>query len=414
MLRWLLFKGHSFVILKSFLIQLSLVCSLSAALTYDVALQKTLIQSPAILASLDEIEEREGDKIQSGLYINPIVSYSVENVFGNKHWRGWNSAEQRLEFSQAIRVGGEREYRLSMAEYRLLAKQFQHSYLEMQVAGALKKAFLEVIVAQERLNLANEQMSTSQAIRRTVLLKAENGKANPLEINRALMGAANIELILKRATTDLAVARQQLARFWGDLSPDFDEVEYPFYDFECPSSLEECLSDHAAHPLLLKTQFDQLAAADEIKLAKAQAIPDVIVTAGFKTLRNTNERGMIIGIAIPLPFFDRKQGEIYRTEAQNCRIYNIYFEQQIALEVRLAALHKEAMRAYTELVQLKTVILEIAEDSFEIVQEGYSAGKFEYLDLLEAQKTLFESQERCIQALFKFFEIQTDIEYPTF
>ncbi len=395
------------------LIGISSLNYLTAGLTYDGALQKTLIESYLIQSSLNEIEGREGERIQSGLFLNPIFSYSVENVFGNRNWKGWESAESRYEIAQPIQINGQRQCESNIACYRLHAAQFRHSYLELKVANALKMAYLDVCKAQEVLNLAIEQKGISKQINEAILAKAEHGKVSALEIKKSMIALASSEIALQKAHTAHDIFREKLASFWCGSCSDFDCLDFPYYEFECPPSYEECVSDNCHHPLLLKTQFEQLAAEEEVRLEKAQRFPNLIVTAGYKTLNNTRDKGMVLGLAFPLNIFDRNQGNVCRSEAEHCRAFNLYLDVQIALQTRLSGLHKEVMQSYSELIQIKTIILGLADEAYKITLEGYSAGKFEYLDLLDAQKTLFEAKEQYIEALSTFFKKQTDIEYLT-
>lgn len=411
-------------ILPIVLLGISSLNYLTAGLTYDGALQKTLIESYLIQSSLNEIEGREGERIQSGLFLNPIFSYSVENVFGNRNWKGWESAESRYEIAQPIQINGQRQCESNIACYRLQAAQFRHSYLELKVANALKIAYLDVCRAQELLNLAVEQKATSTEVNEAVRAKSENGKVSALEIKKSMLGLANSELALQKAHMNLEISREKLASFWCGSCGDFDCLDFPYYEFDCPPSLEECISDNCHHPLLLKTQFDQLSAEEEVRLEKAQRFPNLIVTAGYKTLNNPrnsgnntgsnkSNNGMVLGIAFPLNIFDRNQGNVCRSEAEHCRAFNQYLDVQIALQTRLSGLHKQVMQSYSELMQIKSIILKLADEAYQMTLDGYNAGKFEYLDLLDAQKTLFEAKERYIEALSQFFKKQTDIEYLT-
>lgn len=411
------FKGLADVAFKKalpiILMGISSLNYLTAGLTYDGALQKTLIESYLIQSSLNEIEGKEGERIQSGLFLNPVFSYSVENVFGNRDWKGWESAESRYEIAQPIQINGQRQCESNIACYRLHAAQFRHSYLEVKVANALKIAYLDVCKAQELLDLAIEQKRTSSEINEAVLAKSENGKVSALEIKKSLIGLANSELALQKAHTNLEITREKLASFWCGSCADFECLDFPYYEFECPPSLEECVYDNCHHPLLLQIQFDQLCAEEEVKLEKAQRFPNLIVTAGYKTLNNTRNKGMVLGLAFPLNIFDRNQGNVAASEAEHCRAFNRYLDIQIALQTRLSGLHKEVMQSYSEVIQIKTIILILAEEAYAITLDGYNAGKFEYLDLLDAQKTLFEAKERYVEALSSFFKKQTDIEYLT-
>jgi len=381
--------------------------------TYDVALQMTLMQSPQLNSSLAEIEEREGERVQSGLYLNPLFSSSVENVLGNKHWKGWGSAEYRYEISQAVPLGCQRTHLSNIAEYRFLAAQYEHCSLELRMANDLKKTFLDVAASQELLKIAVEQKRISENIMQAVQAKVESGKISPLEKSRAALGIANSRLALEKAEMDLDVARQKLSLFWGSCSPDFDCVHCSFFEVECPSAYEERLVENEYHPLVLKAQMEEQIAWEEVELEKAVRIPNVILTAGFKSLQDCGDKSVILGVAFPLPIFDRNQGNICRAQAKTFRICHQSLDLELQLESKLSILHKEAMRAYNELLQLKTCILELAEESFAYAKSGYDAGKYEYLDLMDAQKNLFEAQERYVHALLLFFQKQVDIEFLT-
>lgn len=382
-------------------------------ITLEEALQKTMIQSPVMMSSLNEIEEREGERIQSGLYFNPLFSYTVENVFGAKHWKGWQSAESRYEFSQPIEIGGQRCLRTNIASYRISSAQFEYAALELTIANAVKKAFIQVAARQELVGLAARQRKVANDIYTVVMEKSASGKLSQMDINRARLGVVNAELAEQKAFLDLDHARYQLAALWGDACPDFEDVEFCFFAFTCPPPYEECIASYCGHPLLMQIQLQQLAALEETKLQKAIRIPNVVVTAGYKTLNINHERGMILGVAFPLGIFDRNQGNIYRSEAHAERAANRYAEVELALSSKLAAAHRDTMRAYLEVMQLQNSVMKMAEESFAMAKEGYASGKFEYLQLLDAEKMFFETEERMIEALAAFYKNQTDIEYLT-
>ena len=83
----------------------------------------------------------------------------------------------------------------------------------------------------------------------------------------------------------------------------------------------------------------------------------------------------------------------------------------MALENKLAISHKELVRSYNEAEKIRSTVLKSAVQSFELAKEGYKEGKFEYLDMLDSQKTLFEVRERYIQALLNYHQSRADIEY---
>jgi len=69
------------------------------------------------------------------------------------------------------------------------------------------------------------------------------------------------------------------------------------------------------------------------------------------------------------------------------------------------------MRAYEEAIRIRDFSLPSASKAFDLAQKGYREGKFEYLDVLDAQRTLFEIKENYIQALVNYHTRRADIDY---
>lgn len=382
-------------------------------LTFEDALQRTVAQSPVLKASLAEIEERAGERIQSELYFNPFFSYSVENVLGSHHWKGWESAESRYEIAQVIPINGQKRHRSKAALYRYYAAQAEYAAVQLHLFNELKKTYLEVAAGQELIKIATQQQQISEEVLQVVQDKVELGKVSPIEKNKAMLGLANSQLLLQKFSVDLEAAKQRLVLFWASSDcPDFDRVDYPLFQLSFPS-WDECWIDQKNNPELIRIQFEQCASYEELEFEHSARIPDIVVSVGYKTVHGTGDRGMILGASFPLPLFDRNQGNIHRGRAETCRLNNQYIEAQLQLETKFLLLHKETMRAYQEALLIKENLLQLAQESYIFARSGYEEGKFEYLDLLDSQKTLFEAQERYMQALLHFLKKQVDIEYLT-
>jgi cobalt-zinc-cadmium efflux system outer membrane protein len=154
-----------------------------------------------------------------------------------------------------------------------------------------------------------------------------------------------------------------------------------------------------------------MAAHQNLHLEISRAIQDVTVSLGYKTLQDTGNKGMILGASIPIPLSNRNQGNIQTARAQTVKAQDQYWELELALENKLAISHKELVRSYNEAEKIRSTVLKSAVQSFELAKEGYKEGKFEYLDMLDSQKTLFEVRERYIQALLNYHQSRADIEY---
>jgi cobalt-zinc-cadmium efflux system outer membrane protein len=380
-------------------------------LSFDEAVSKTLSLSPKLRIANSEINEKAGAQTQSRLYPNPVAGYSVENVFGNKNWQGWEAAESRYEIAQLVELGGKRGFRYQTARFQFYAAQAGFEAKQLFLLNRLLKLFTLVVASQENLALAVDQTKVAEEVYKTVTAKVEAGKVSLIQQNKAEIALSTAQINLEKAKADFSKNKERLSILWGYSCPDFDRVSFPFYEINLPIPFEECLSDLRGNPELLRSQMEHLAAHQNLNLEKSLAIPDVTVILGYKTLQDTGNKGLILGASIPIPLFNQNQGNVQRARAQTLKAHDQYIELELALENKLSIAHKELVRAYNEAERIRSTVLKAAFQSFELAQEGYKEGKFEYLDMLDSQKTLFEVRERYIQAVLNYHKSIADIEY---
>lgn len=379
--------------------------------SFDEAVSKTLTLSPKIRIAASDMSAKAGTQIQSALLPNPVLSYGVQNVFGNKDWQGWKSAESQYGISQLIETGGKRGYRYQTASFQYYASQAGFEASQLVVLNRLLKLFSSAASAQESYQLAVDQTKIAEEVYKTVSAKVEAGKVSVIQQNKAEIAFSTAQIDLEKAEADFFKSKERLAVLWGASSPDFDRVSFAFYEISFPDQLEKYLSGIRKNPELVRSQMEVNAANQNLKLEKSLAIPDITVTLGYRTLQNTGNKGMALGVSIPLPFFNQNQGNVQRAMAETLKTRDQYIELELALENKLALAHAELIRAYKEADKIRSTVLKAATESFELAKEGYVEGKFEYLDMLDSQKTLFEVRERYIQALLNYHQSLADIEY---
>lgn len=383
----------------------------SQSLSFDQAVVKALQLSPTLSMAESEVQETVGRQIQSGLFPNPVAAYSVENVFGNKDWHGWEAAESRYEIAQLIELGGKRSYRIQAARFQYYASQAGFEVKQLSLLNRLLKLFAFVAAAQEFLEIAFEQVVIAEEVYKTVAAKVEAGKVSLIQQNKAEIALSTAQINLDNARVEFTKSKKRLAVLWGAPCPDFERVLYPFFIVDYPLSLENCLSDLRKNPQLLRSQMEYLASQHNLNLERSLAVPDITVSLGYKTLQDTGNKGLILGVAIPIPVFNQNQGNIAKARAQTAKSQDQYYALELALENKLSVSHQELVRAYNEAEKIRSSVLKSALQSFELAQEGYKEGKFEYLDMLDSQKTLFEVKERYIRALLNYHQSRADIEY---
>jgi outer membrane protein, heavy metal efflux system len=138
---------------------------LPRGISFEQAADRVFAYSPALQINAAQLEQVQGEKMQSSAYPNPAFTYSVENVLGSGHWRGFHSAESRYVYTQPFILGSKRGELISLADYQLFAAQAKYANAEVEILNQLRKAFISVAATQELLKLAQKQCEMSAILK---------------------------------------------------------------------------------------------------------------------------------------------------------------------------------------------------------------------------------------------------------
>jgi len=127
-------------------------------------------------------------------------------------------------------------------------------------------------------------------------------------------------------------------------------------------------------------------------MAKADRLPDITFGGGVKYLGEVDDTTFIMNLSIPLPLFDRNQGGVLEAS----HLLTKAKEERSAAEVSIVTdMHETYQRLSTDFMEATTLrndILPGAQSAFDAVREGYREGKFDYLDVLDAQRNCYAAK----------------------
>ena len=134
------------------------------------------------------------------------------------------------------------------------------------------------------------------------------------------------------------------------------------------------------------------------------------ISLGVRNDQASDDTAFVGGFSIPLPISDRNQGEIAAARAALRQAsYQRLAARNKALAT-LAMLYQGLEAADVEVQTLKKQILPAAMQAFEAVDLGYRAGKFGFLEVLDAQRTLFQVRGQYIDALSNYHKARVEVE----
>jgi len=379
-------------------------------LTLRDALSLTLMHNPMLASASWSVRIGEARTLQAGVFPNPEVEFEVEEISGSVNDPDLDASGMSVRLSQLIEIGGKRFARRRVAESEGLLAGWDYETERLAVLTDATLEFIDVLAAQERLQLTQEIVSLSEKTLATVAERVNAGKVSPLEKTKADVELANINIELGKAGSELRSARKSLALTWGSAAPRFsmavgamDRIsEIPIF-----GSVQALLSQNPDVARWAQEMEQHLAA---LALEKVQRVPDFTIGVGLKRFEETNDHALALGIGLQLPLFDRNQGSVLEARYRLAQIRH----EQMGAEVRTAAALAESYEtlgtARTEAICLRNEIVPGATRAFDAAQEGYKQGKFGYIEVLDAQRTLFAARSRLLNALAQYHRSMAILE----
>ena len=124
-----------------------------------------------------------------------------------------------------------------------------------------------------------------------------------------------------------------------------------------------------------------------IHRATKEPIPNIDVSVSVRHIYPTDSDVANIQIGIPIPNFDKNQGNIRSAEAEWIAANNEVQRIELDLQDRLAVAYRRFANSRQQADRYSQKMVPRAKQSLELVTDGYDKGQVNYLTMLIAQQT---------------------------
>nr|WP_255431954.1 TolC family protein [Pantoea sp. Ap-967] len=367
------------------------------------ALDAAFANNPELAAASRETGIAEGERRQAGLIPNPELSWEVEDTRRA-------TSTTTVTLSQALELGGKRGARIAVAGSGQAIAQLdlerQHNGLRADVV----QAFHAALRAQTALELAQQSQALTERGLRVVQGRVTAGQTPPVEATRAQVQLAQAQAQVRRANTQRSVAYQALARLTGSPQASFDQLQAASLSPGAAPSADSLLArvEQTAEWRLAAAQVARGEAT--LGAEKAQRVPNLTVSLGSQYSREDRERVNVVGLSMPLPLFDRNQGNVLAAARRADQARDL----RNAVELRLRSdTHSAVSQWHTAMQEVDAydrTILPSAQQAVDTATRGFERGKFAFLDVLDAQRTLIEARGQYLDALASATDARAQVE----
>jgi len=379
-------------------------------LTLANAVALSLAGNPALAAYNYDLRASEAQRIRAGYFPNPGVGLEVENLPGSGSRSGADTTETTLRLSQVIELGGKRSRRIAEARLTGSLAAWDYETRRLDVLADTTQRFIEVMAAQERLALTEEATMLTQAELSAVAERVKAARNSVVEQRRAEIAVARAKLDHAQAQHALLSARKSLTASWGNETPAFTVARANFFNTRRPEAFGSLMARIGSNPDLARFAIEARLRDAQLRLARTRGVPDVTLTAGIRQFADENEWAGVFGVAVPLPFFDRGQADLYEALRLQGKTEALGRAIRVALAVQLFATYQELLYSVTELETMAKEILPAAQEVLKATEEGYRQGRFSYLELADARRSLIELRTQNIEAAFNYHKYQAEID----
>lgn len=378
----------------------------------DNAIARALSQSPRLKGFGSGIEAAQGERRQAGAWMNPSVGVEAENVSGTGPYKGTKSAEVTYGVSQQFQLGGKISAREDIADRGLEIASLDQKAAALDIIRDVTIAYADVVAAEENARLAREQKDLANDVLKSVSVRVNAAAAPLMQKSRAEVERASAAIALDKATREGAIARKKLAALMGEERFVQTLDTTAFYRTVKPelAGLEDKLK---ANPDLVKLESSYEQSKARLELEKANAIPDPLVSVGMRDFRDSKDQAFVVGVSLPIPVLNANRGNIAkaRSEVTRTELDNRQFALNTNAELTQARERMENTHLQAETI--KAEILPSADKAFKLSREGYNLGRFPYLEVLDAQRSLFAVKQQQIDAIREFHTAKAQVERLT-
>ena len=367
------------------------------------AIELALEGNPEVAAAKRQWEATEGQVLQGRSRPNPELAYSLEDTRSKTRTQSW-------QLNLPVELGGKRAARTKAAEKTREQAQAQLAELQATVRANVAAAYFDVLTAQERLVLARDSAALAKSSTDTVSKRVAAGKVSPVEESKARVAEAGVRVELAQAASEQRNALSRLFALLGRIDAPYTVLEGKAENLPSVPSLADLqpLISSAPGVVLARIEVDRREALTALELSKR--VPDVTVSVGMQRSNETQRNVLLFGVSVPLPIFDRNQGNLLEALKLEDKARDELQAATVRLHSEVAQARERLSTITAEVQSLQQDVLPGAKSAYDAATIGFENGKFNFLEVLDAQRTYFTAKSQYLKALGEAHRAAADID----
>ena len=361
-------------------------------LTLEELERQALANNPIVTQAEGDVQAAYGAAIQAGVHPNPTLGYEADTVgsAGTRNYQG-------VFVVQTIKTAGKLDLARASANVDLMNAQLELRKTKIDLSKRVRNGFYAVLVARENLRISEAVARFTNEVFRVHVDQLKGGQPAAYE-------PMQLRTLSIAARSAFQQARNRYISAWKQLAATVGTPEMPPTELEGRGDARRPPIDYeAALELMLGQHTDILAARNleyqgqlNVRRAEVTPIPDINVYTTVQrdfTVPTLGRTTYNMQIGVPLPIFDRNQGNIVRSRGELQRASRQFNRVRLDLTALLA----DAFERYeNNRIQLEYYRNQILPDQARVYRGVYERHQQEpevlgFTDVVFAQQNLLNA-----------------------
>ncbi len=368
-------------------------------LTVEDAVREALAGNLDLAAARFNISVARAREITASLRPNPVMTLSGDHLdllgtgYNTVNNGGPNEYAARTDF--ILERGGKRASRIALAGAERTTAELNFQDSLRRLVFDVQSAFVDIQWAKENLALAQDSLRSLNGIVEVNQVRVRAGDLAGVELDRSQVAAMQYQTAVRQAELQLQQAKTRLHLLLGrvGLPADFDVAGPIRRDEGSLPLLDEIRSRaQAQRPDLLAARQTQARNQADLRLQLAYGKIDYTAGVEYRRQQAASSYGNSLGffLSMPLPVFNRNQGEIARAERESNQAAALIRAASARVDSEVSATWQQYTNSRGLLEDIEKRTLTKARDVRQITEYSYRRGEASLIEFLDAQRAFNE------------------------
>ena len=370
-------------------------------------IERALANNPDLLAATYRIEQARANAVSARADWFPQIDGGADarTTYSAAKPNGGNRSSESYDISGLLSWefdlwGGIRRSN-EAARARLLQAEYVRDAVQTSLIAAVAAGYIELRNLDERLAISKRTVESRQASLDLVTSRRDGGVSSDLEVGQA-------EALLGQARTAIPITEQAIAAKENEIRVLIGDFPGGISRGGSLDGLDKSLRIKGGLPSALLQRRPDIAAADqayqaavaEIGVAQALRLPSLsltgsggVMSADFDKLLESSSTVYSIGPQLVGPIFDAGRGKARVDAARALADEAMANHDRAAKQAfREAADSINAHQKTGEIIVEQSRLVDANRKVARVANERFTGGESSYLEVLDAERSLFESE----------------------